>query len=97
MKICLISKYPPIQGGESSKAYWLAKGLGKIGHKVYVVTNSWEVENDYRERIFSDDIKYLQPKNVKLFSTNSFSPEFFIPYFNPMSLKLISLGLEVFN
>ncbi len=49
MRICFIGKYPPIEGGVSSHAYWLAKALGKKGHEVHVVTNAQEVEKEYCE------------------------------------------------
>lgn len=48
MKICMISKYPPIQGGISAKTYWLAQGLAERGIDTHVVTNGNCVENEYR-------------------------------------------------
>ncbi|MBI2654760.1 hypothetical protein HYX02_08215 [Candidatus Woesearchaeota archaeon] len=51
MNLLFISKYPPIEGGVSAQTYWLAKALGEKGHKVYVVSNCWEVEQRYREQI----------------------------------------------
>ena len=76
MNICIISKYPPIEGGVSSHTYWMARELGKRGHKVYVVTNSWEVEGEYRETINREDMHLFEPKNVQVFST---SKEFWSP------------------
>lgn len=95
MKICLISKYPPIEGGESSKAYWLAKGLGERGHEIYVVTNSWEVESQYREKLSGEDIDYYQPKNVTVYNTSPFINPQYIPYSNPYTEKLASLAIDV--
>ena len=63
MKICMISKYPPIEGGVSSKTYWTAKALGERGHEVHIVTNALEVEEEYREGIDINDPNYT-PKNV---------------------------------
>jgi hypothetical protein len=40
MRLCLIGKYPPIQGGVSARTYQLAHGLARRGHDVYVVTNA---------------------------------------------------------
>ena len=71
MKICIISKYPPIQGGVSSAAYWLAKGLGEEGDKVFVISNCWEAEPEYRELMKNEDMELLEPKNVQLFSTTN--------------------------
>jgi len=95
MKICLISKYPPIEGGESSKAYWLAKGLGERGHEIYIVTNAWEVESNCRERFLEEDIDKYQPKNVTVYNTSPFISHQYIPYANPFTEKLASLAIDV--
>ncbi len=63
MKIGIISKYPPIEGGVSSEIYWLAKYLGEKDVDVVVVTDSWAVEEDFRENIMYDELDKLQPKN----------------------------------
>lgn len=94
MKICLISKYPPIEGGVCSKNYWLAKELGKRGHKVFVVTNSWEVEDEYREVFNSSDLDKYQPKNVTLFNTDSPSNLRHIPHSKIFVEKISSLAIE---
>lgn len=95
MKICLISKYPPIEGGESTKAYWLAKALGERGHEIHVVTNAWEVENDYREQIESCDLDCnYQPKGVHLHNTNPFIDPAYIPYSRPYTEKIASLAID---
>ena len=95
LKICFISKYPPIEGGESSKAYWLIRGLAKRGHEIHVVTNSIEVENEYRENITGEDLDNYKPKNVFVYNTDPFSNPRFIPFTNPYSEKLTSIALEV--
>ena len=61
MKLSLIFKYPPIQGGTSAQGYWLAKGLGTKGHEVHVITNAYEVEEEFREKLDADDLKEYQP------------------------------------
>lgn len=96
VKICLIAKYPPIQGGESSKTYWMAKGLGCRGCEVHIVTNAWEVEDDYREGITTDDLDgYYQPKNVIVHNTDPFSDPSYIPYAKPYTEKLAGLAIDV--
>jgi hypothetical protein len=47
-KLCLIGKYPPIQGGISRRMYWLARCFAELGNQVHFVTNSYEVELDYK-------------------------------------------------
>ena len=61
MRICMISKFPPIEGGESSKAYWLARELGNRGHAIHVVTNALDVEDAYKECFRVEDISGYQP------------------------------------
>ncbi len=96
MNICLISKYPPIEGGESSKAYWLAKGLGKKGVNIHLVTNSWEVEENYKEKIQPADlVEYYQPENVRIYNTSPFIDPYHIPYHKPYTEKLIGLALNI--
>ncbi len=98
MKICFISKYPPIEGGLSSKVYWLAKALGKRGHEVHIVTNAQEVEDKYRETLDINDPNY-SPKNVYIHSTDP-SPTIeanpsHIPFSKMYCEKLASLAIKV--
>jgi len=48
VRICLIGKFPPIQGGVSMRNYWTAHGLAARGHEVHVVTNAKEAEPPFR-------------------------------------------------
>src|SRR3989338_10264888 len=94
MKILIISKYPPIEGGVSAQTYWLAKALGESGHKIFVVSNCWEVEPRYRESIEQNELHMLEQKNVELFST---SPKFrsSIPFSKYYESRLSSIALDV--
>jgi len=93
--LLFIGKYPPIEGGETTKIYWLLKALGEKGFKIYVDTNALEVENEYKVKLTGEDIPYLQPKNVVLYNTNPFNYIKFIPWFNPFTEKLINRGIEI--
>jgi glycosyltransferase involved in cell wall biosynthesis len=42
VRICVIGKFPPIQGGVSAQTYWTAHRLAARGHEVHVVTNAKE-------------------------------------------------------
>jgi glycosyltransferase involved in cell wall biosynthesis len=64
----MISKYPPIEGGVSAQNYWLAKALGKKGHEVYISTNAWRVEDEFKEDIKKEEFHLLEPKNVSVFT-----------------------------
>jgi glycosyltransferase involved in cell wall biosynthesis len=97
VKICLISKYPPIEGGISSRTYWLAKALGNRGHEVHIVTNAAEIEEEYREQIEDHDLEFCIPKNVDVHSTSP-SPEanpMHIPASKAYAEKLANLAVEV--
>ena len=48
MKLCMIGKYPPIQGGVSRENFWQTYTLAQAGFDVHVVTNAQEVENEFR-------------------------------------------------
>ncbi len=98
MKICFICKYPPIEGGVSSKVYWLARALGERGHEVHIVTNALEVEDEYRETLDINDPNY-SPKNVYIHSTDP-SPTIeanpsHIPFSKMYCEKLASLAIKV--
>ncbi len=99
MKICIISKYPPIEGGISSQTYWLARALGEKGHEVHIVTNAMEVEDIYKEQIENEDLDLYQPKNVYVHSSDP-SPSLeanpsHIPFSKAYCEKLASLSIEV--
>lgn len=94
MKILYIGKYPPILSGEGNKAYWLLNALAKRGHKIRVLTNSMEVEEQYRAKLTPEDSEKMISENLSVVSTNKAIPHKFIPQTNPFFEKLISLGLE---
>jgi len=48
VRICVIGKFPPIQGGVSMRTYWAAHGLAARGHDVHVITNAKEAEPPFR-------------------------------------------------
>ena len=94
MKICFITKYPPIQGGVSSRAYWQAKTLGERGHEVHIVTNSLEVEEDYKEVFDLNDPDFL-PKNVFFHSTDAESNPWHIPFSPAYTERIANRAIEV--
>jgi glycosyltransferase involved in cell wall biosynthesis len=94
MRICFITKYPPIQGGVSSRAYWQTKTLGECGHEVHIVTNSLEVEEDYREVFNLTDPAFLL-KNVFVHSTDTESNPWHIPFSPSYTERISNLAIEV--
>jgi len=72
-----------------------AWGLGDKGHEVHVVTNAYEVEEEFREKLTADDLKEYQPKNVTVHNTDPFDDPFYIPYSKPYTEKIASLAIDV--
>jgi glycosyltransferase involved in cell wall biosynthesis len=57
MRICIIGKFPPIQGGVSVRTYWSAHDLAARGHEVHVVTNAKEARPPFRMHMRRQDWK----------------------------------------
>ncbi|MBU0547924.1 MAG: glycosyltransferase family 4 protein [Candidatus Omnitrophica bacterium] len=94
MKICIIGKYPPIEGGVSTYTYWLAKALGENGNRVFVVTNANEAGFEYREDILPKEAHKLEPKGVKVYNTSPLNRKF-IPSYSPFVATLAGLAIEI--
>jgi glycosyltransferase involved in cell wall biosynthesis len=69
MRICFFTKYPPAMGIDSFSAYWLARDLARAGHRIYIISNCWELETGYRIEIADEEKRMLEESNVELFST----------------------------
>lgn len=99
MKILQISKYPPIQGGVSAECFWLAQTLSELGHSILVLTNSEEVEPEYKvewtdvDKAFCDKRRGDHP--VIVVSTVHDDNHYYIPRGTPIVSKLVSKGLEL--
>ncbi len=94
MKICIITKYPPIEGGVSKRVYWLAKALGQHGHEVHIVTNALEVEEEYKEQI-NDDGEEYELQNIYMHSTAADTNPWHIPFSKAYAERIASLAIEV--
>lgn len=92
MKICMISKYPPIEGGIAAKTFWLAKGLAERGHQIHVVTNARSVEKEYS----IDDDSSISTSNVYVHSVISDIP-WHIPYSELYIARLLDKALETID
>lgn len=60
VKLCIIGKFPPIQGGVSMRTYWTAHALAARGHEVHVVTNAREVRAPFRMHMRADDWRHCE-------------------------------------
>ena len=90
MNVCMISKFPPIQGGIAAKTYWLARGIAESGVTVHVVTNANCVEKEYR-------IYDPEPGIVDNPAIHYIDPDipWHIPYSDLYVLRLLEKSLEV--
>jgi glycosyltransferase involved in cell wall biosynthesis len=106
MNICLIGKYPPIQGGVSKQNYWIARGLARKGHKVFVVTNADEVEDTFRiqlngaDIVTGGDLAPIFPESsgyVEVHSTKPPDPReiYYIPMNNPTVTRLATKATDL--
>lgn len=102
MNVCVVGKYPPVEGGVSSHNYWMARGLAERGHEVHVVTNGDEVEPWFRMSLRDGDTEWHQPRFAPHGAVTVWNPEPFgprrmahIPAANPFVTKLASVATQV--
>jgi glycosyltransferase involved in cell wall biosynthesis len=103
MNICLLGKYPPIEGGVSANTYWLARGLAERGHRIHVVTNAFEVDEAFRMALGPGDDGWYQAEFpdtqgcVRVYNVEPFSPRRmdYIPSANPFVSKLAAVATDV--
>jgi glycosyltransferase involved in cell wall biosynthesis len=102
MKVCIVGKYPPIEGGVSTETYWLASGLASRGHEIHVVTNANEVEERFKLKLHDQDSIYYAPVfqnggRVLVYNTTTYSRTrmYHIPEQNPFVTKLAGLAAQI--
>jgi glycosyltransferase involved in cell wall biosynthesis len=96
VRLCIVGKYPPIQGGVSAHTYWLAQGLAALGHEVHVVTNANEVEPRFRMWMRPEDWRRCEGDHpgggsIRVHQTDAeLGRQRHIPWSNPFVTKLAS-------
>jgi glycosyltransferase involved in cell wall biosynthesis len=101
LKICIIGKFPPIQGGVAARTYWLAHDLASRGHEVHVVTNAKEAAPPFRIHMRRRDWKrceatYDAEGSVKLHWTDPLDrSQYYIPLASPFVSKLAGIALKL--
>jgi glycosyltransferase involved in cell wall biosynthesis len=108
MRICIIGKYPPIQGGVSMRTYWAAHDLAARGHDVHVVTNAKEVRPPFRMHMRRQDWKRCETAgagtaradasagSVKVHWTDPLdNSQYYIPLASPFVSKLAATAARV--
>lgn len=101
MKICFVTKYPPIEGGVSMRCFWLAQSLAERGHRLIVVTNSEEVEQGYRIHLRPIDRQRIyggapdRPRSLTVLSTRTDVDRLMhVPYAHPYVTTLASMATD---
>lgn len=92
MNICILSKFPPIEGGIAARTYWLSRGYAIAGMSVHVISNGNTVEDDYRIKGWNpaeNMVKGMTVHEVKA------SLPWHIPEDSHSLVKLIERVLEV--
>lgn len=101
MRICMIGKYPPIEGGTSVQHYSCAHALARRGHEVHVVSNAREVEPAYRVMMREEDWQRCEREypgggSVRIHWTAAdYRAQTHIPWHNAFVTKLASLAATV--
>ena len=100
MRICLIGKFPPIQGGVSMRTYWAAHALAARGHEVHVVTNAKEVQPPFRMHMREQDWQRCEATYgggaVTVYWTDPVDrSQAYIPMASPFVSKLAGIALRL--
>jgi glycosyltransferase involved in cell wall biosynthesis len=107
MRICMVGKFPPIQGGVGVRTYWTAHDLAARGHEVHVITNGKEAVPPFRMHMRRQDWRRCEgtydprpgtssPGSVKLHWTDPIDrSQHYIPLASPFVSKLVGTAARV--
>jgi glycosyltransferase involved in cell wall biosynthesis len=100
VRLLLVGKYPPIEGGVSAQSYRFAHAMARLGHRIDVITNANEVEANFRMSMRIEDWEYRSGHYgagaVRVFDTDAYgNDQRHIPHHNPFATKLAALGIEI--
>jgi glycosyltransferase involved in cell wall biosynthesis len=100
LRICIIGKYPPIQGGVSMRTYWTAHGLARCGHEVHVITNAREATPPFRMHMRAEDWRRCEAQldrgSVKVHWTEPVDrSQSYLPMASPFVSKLAAIAARV--
>jgi glycosyltransferase involved in cell wall biosynthesis len=102
VRILVLGKYPPIQGGTSSQVLNTVRHLAASGHEIDVVTNGWEAEPSCRALFTARDEATFEalhrvggPGTVTIHYTSPLGPTAYIPWAQPFGSKLFGIGVDL--
>lgn len=97
VRICIVSKFPPIEGGIASRTYWQVRQLLGDGHEVTVVTNAGATEPDYLIDGCEEHLLWLQSSHrLRIIDVRGDAP-WHIPAGPDHLERLLSALLEVLH
>jgi glycosyltransferase involved in cell wall biosynthesis len=100
LRICIIGKFPPIQGGVSMRTYRTAHALAARGHEVHVITNAKEVAPPFRMHMRAEDWARCETQrdngSVTVHWTDPVDrSQTYIPMASPFVTKLAAIAAQV--
>lgn len=95
MKILFLGKYPPLVGESSSQGYFIVQDLINSGNEVYIVTEGWSFDKDYRDLVESTDFELLNNKQAQLYSIDPLQEKVFMG--SSRITELVTLSLQIFE
>ena len=99
MRVLIIGKYPPLQGGVSAQTFWTARALAHRGYDVDVVTNATEAPQGLRAFLDGDAEQWCSGSvghgHVRVHLTEALARNSYLPWSNPFASKLFGRALEV--
>jgi glycosyltransferase involved in cell wall biosynthesis len=100
LRICIIGKYPPIQGGVSARTYRTVQALAARGHEVHVVTNAREAAPPFRMHMRTQDWQQCEGRCGEGTVTVHWADpadrsQFHIPMSSPFISKLATIAARL--
>jgi glycosyltransferase involved in cell wall biosynthesis len=100
VRVCLIGKFPPIEGGVSMRTYWAAHALAARGHEIHVVTNAKEVRPPFRMHMREQDWRRCEASygegSVTVHWTDPVDgSQTYIPMASPFVSKLAGIAVRL--
>jgi glycosyltransferase involved in cell wall biosynthesis len=97
VRLLVLGKAPPIQGGVSGQTFWFAWALAECGHSVELVTNAGEAEPTRSLLLYGDDERWLggTTAGLQVHYTSPLNGQSYMPFAQPYSSKLIGVAHAV--
>ncbi len=100
LKICIIGKAPPIQGGVSRLTMNMAEDLARLGHQVWLITNADEAEPNFRMVMTTKDLKRRRQKfagggSLHVVSSQPEVDSLYVPWAKPFVSHLATEAVKI--